>query len=304
MSNLTQPLQELQKEILIADDDEELKENLIHVIKRIAPKFNCHCVDDGQRALEAIQAKKYDVLILDLMMPKMDGKGLVESLVGVEQYHRPSFLLVISGSIQGGIRRIGKTTFLPKPFSTEDLQNYFTSIFEASVAAPQPRQTTQQPKSNVAVFSLAVEQALEGLCSTQSTRSKRTETNTSPNNFQLGALADITIESTLCYAKMLVRYSLRMEKNTFLRIIARMLGEPHIEIKPELYTAAAELSSQIIEFLKQANTPDFQDPLATFHNVTVGSQHQSQMLSESTGYTEVFQTDVGAITFSLTAMDF
>lgn len=293
-------LSDLDKIILIADDDEDLKENLTTLIKRIAPKTTCICVADGQGALEAIKARKFDLLILDLLMPKLDGKGLIESLVGIEKIHRPSFLLVISGSIQGGTRRIGKTTFLPKPFSTNEIQNYFLTTFDVSLESETKAETTTKANPELECFSQGVAQTLENLCSTPSTTSGK---SAKPSQSSEISTADITIQSTLAYPKSQVSFNLQMEKTTFLRIIARMLGEPHIEIKPELFTSAAEFNSQIVEFVRQGNSPVFKNPQSVIHTVMTGDKHRICVRGNTAGFTESFKTDVGTIVFNIAAVD-
>ena len=64
--------------ILIADDEENIRE----VIKEYA-EFEGHEVDeacDGMQAVEAAKAKDYDIIIMDVMMPRMDGLELCETI--------------------------------------------------------------------------------------------------------------------------------------------------------------------------------------------------------------------------------
>jgi CheY-like chemotaxis protein len=293
-------LKDLNKVILIADDDDELKENLITLFKRIAPLSTCVSTSDGQGALEAIKKRKFDLLILDLLMPKMDGKGLVESLVNIEQAHRPSFLLVISGTIQGGLRRIGKTTFLPKPFSSDDIQNYLLSTFQVS---PNTVETERKSNPELYCFSLGVATALETLCSTHSTKTLHVEKSASLPVTPTDGAADITIESAICYSDSQIVLNIRMEKKTFLRIIARMLGEPHIEIKPELHTAAAEFNAQVIELVKTGKSKTFQNPLSVVHTVIVGDRHTTSVFGKTIGFGETLETDVGAVSLSIYEAD-
>src|SRR5689334_5108349 len=113
-----------QKSILIVDDNSMVRDTTQKFIMRNVPNSDVAVAEDGQMALEKIMTKKFDLLITDLVMPKMDGKGLIESIAKLPQASRPNHLLVVSGHLSGGARTVGKTTFLPKPVGPDDLKKY------------------------------------------------------------------------------------------------------------------------------------------------------------------------------------
>ena len=64
--------------ILIAEDDRELRQLFAHVLTK-----NCYTVlgvSNGEEALAALEQSYYDLIISDIMMPKMDGSELVRSI--------------------------------------------------------------------------------------------------------------------------------------------------------------------------------------------------------------------------------
>ncbi len=65
-------------QILIAEDDRELRELFAHVLTKSG--YRVTGVGDGAEALQALEESYYDLLISDIMMPRMDGYTLVESL--------------------------------------------------------------------------------------------------------------------------------------------------------------------------------------------------------------------------------
>ena len=77
---------------------------------------------DGLHALEAVAAKRPDVVLLDLRLPGLDGFGVLESL---GQQDAPPPVIVISGQdgIEGAIRafRLGAADYLQKPILSFDL---------------------------------------------------------------------------------------------------------------------------------------------------------------------------------------
>lgn len=64
--------------ILIAEDDAELRQLFQHVLTRNG--YEVSGVSDGRKALDALAADYYDLIISDIMMPVMDGYELVRSL--------------------------------------------------------------------------------------------------------------------------------------------------------------------------------------------------------------------------------
>ena len=61
--------------ILIAEDDRELRQLFSHVLMKNG--YNVRGVSDGQEALDAMQGDYFDLIISDIMMPRVDGYELV-----------------------------------------------------------------------------------------------------------------------------------------------------------------------------------------------------------------------------------
>ena len=64
--------------ILIAEDDRELRQLFTHVLLKHG--YTVTGVFDGQEALDALENDYYDLIISDIMMPRLDGYGLVQQL--------------------------------------------------------------------------------------------------------------------------------------------------------------------------------------------------------------------------------
>lgn len=64
--------------ILIAEDDAELRQLFEHVL--VKNGYSVVGVSDGVEAMEALEADYYDLLISDIMMPRMDGYALVKQI--------------------------------------------------------------------------------------------------------------------------------------------------------------------------------------------------------------------------------
>lgn len=66
------------KRVLIAEDEKPMARALEMKLNSLG--FDAHTVFDGEQALAALKAEKFDVVLLDLMMPKLDGFGVLEAL--------------------------------------------------------------------------------------------------------------------------------------------------------------------------------------------------------------------------------
>lgn len=106
--------------ILIAEDDEDLNE--IIVKKLSAEGYAIDTCFDGEEAIEHIENVKYDVAILDIMMPKLDGIETVKQLRNKNNM-TPIIFLTAKDSISDKVKGldIGANDYLTKPFSFDEL---------------------------------------------------------------------------------------------------------------------------------------------------------------------------------------
>jgi CheY-like chemotaxis protein len=108
--------------ILVVDD-----EAVIAQIIRLLLEPEGHEVmiaDDGSRGFAAAQRQAIDLIILDLMMPVMDGFSVLEALRGTERTASIPVIVLSARSDDETQRRcqeFGVETYLQKPFESEDL---------------------------------------------------------------------------------------------------------------------------------------------------------------------------------------
>ncbi len=100
--------------ILIADDEEEIADLIaIHLEKE---GYDCFKVYDGQEAVNVVETQVIDLLILDIMMPKMDGYEVIRRIR--EKHNMPIIFLSAKTSdfdkVQGLV--IGADDYMTKPF--------------------------------------------------------------------------------------------------------------------------------------------------------------------------------------------
>lgn len=105
--------------ILIIDDDEELCELVSEYLT--VEGFEISCVNDGATGLERALSGDYDMAILDVMLPKMNGFDVLRNLR--EQSKLPVIMLTARGDDMERIvgLEIGADDYLPKPFNPREL---------------------------------------------------------------------------------------------------------------------------------------------------------------------------------------
>lgn len=111
--------------ILVVEDDVVTQK----LTEAILIKEGHHAVvsPNGRHALETLQVNTFDVVITDVMMPELDGRGLIEAI-----RKHPTLkelpIVIISAVIKlsdiTDLMKVGTTYFVPKPFERKEIMEY------------------------------------------------------------------------------------------------------------------------------------------------------------------------------------
>lgn len=106
--------------LLLVEDNIQLNKALSTLLKR-----NSYLVDsafDGEEALLFLQKYQYDVVVLDIMLPVIDGLEVLKR-ARKDNIQTPIILLTARSTVEDKIKGLdlGADDYLPKPFSTEEL---------------------------------------------------------------------------------------------------------------------------------------------------------------------------------------
>jgi len=110
-----------QKNILVVDDDMSVRTTFSSVLRQEG--YRVTAVKNGYEAIKAIDEESFDLALVDLGMPGMDGIEVLEKI----KSRRPETRVIIFtgyGSITTAVEamRKGATDYLNKPFSPEELK--------------------------------------------------------------------------------------------------------------------------------------------------------------------------------------
>ncbi|MDF2715874.1 MAG: transcriptional regulator [Paenibacillus sp.] len=106
--------------ILIIEDEVGLAEALTQILRK--HHYSVDTVHDGRSGLDNVLSGIYDLLLLDIMLPEMDGITLLRTIRG-KGISTPVILLTAKGEIPDKIAGLdyGADDYVAKPFSTEEL---------------------------------------------------------------------------------------------------------------------------------------------------------------------------------------
>jgi len=116
--------------VLLADDNADMRSYLTRLLER---RFDVEAVTDGAAALAAVKARPPDVILSDVMMPSLDGFGLVRALRADAETRAIPIILLSARAGEGsrieGLAR-GADDYLIKPFSARELLARVESHYE------------------------------------------------------------------------------------------------------------------------------------------------------------------------------
>ena len=106
--------------LLLVEDEKQLSEALQQIL--IKNKYTVDAVYNGDEGLDYALTDVYDVIILDIMLPKLNGIEILK-MIRKRKISTPVILLTAKGSVEDRILGLdsGADDYLPKPFSPDEL---------------------------------------------------------------------------------------------------------------------------------------------------------------------------------------
>ena len=130
------------RRILVIDDDLAIRVLLQAVLKRL--KFDVELAEDGAAGLEKIRRDgSYDLILLDLMMPRLNGYEFIEKIAADYPDHRPH-IVVFTAAGKRGVEKIPAEAVCNSILKPFDLDRFVEIIAECLNRdhEPKPVKTT------------------------------------------------------------------------------------------------------------------------------------------------------------------
>ncbi len=110
------------KKILIVDDEQDIVESLKFVLE--VANYTCYCAYNGEDGLKVAKELMPDLIILDVMMPKINGYK-ISRLLKYDKKYKDIPILMITARSQEEDKQIGEETgadeYITKPFDLDDV---------------------------------------------------------------------------------------------------------------------------------------------------------------------------------------
>jgi DNA-binding NarL/FixJ family response regulator len=124
------------KKILVIEDEPEMRRNLLTILK--LEKFHALEAANGRAGIEIAEREKPDLILCDVMMPELDGHGVLQALRGDASTAAIPFIFLTAKGEKRDVRsgmNLGADDYLTKPVAKADLL--------AAIAARLKRQSEQ-----------------------------------------------------------------------------------------------------------------------------------------------------------------
>ena len=130
---------EKQPYILIVDDDPDILEGIVAILE--TQPYRLATARDGKACIEMIKDEPPDVLILDLLMPRMDGWGVIRELRSEPRYNSLP-IMVLTTVIEDASRRryeletglaMDVQEYLQKPTKPDELLRHIENLLKKNV---------------------------------------------------------------------------------------------------------------------------------------------------------------------------
>ena len=111
----------MKSRILVVDDEESIREFLEIMLRKEG--YEVSCVEDGQKALEALKKKTVDMVISDMQMPNMTGLQLLKEVK--DQFPDMLFMMITAfGTTETAVEamKLGAYDYITKPFKIDEVR--------------------------------------------------------------------------------------------------------------------------------------------------------------------------------------
>ena len=121
--------------ILLVDDEERILNFLKTKLKLL--NYEVYLANNGIDAIEQVQGQEPDMVVMDVIMPKMDGLQLLASLKASPQWHRVPVVMITTEGGETKVAeavRLGAAGYVRKPFTADQIKEKLVGILESAVA--------------------------------------------------------------------------------------------------------------------------------------------------------------------------
>jgi len=127
--------------VLVAEDDQKIAAFIVNGLKQAG--FAVNHASDGMDGLHLATTQPYDVAVIDIMLPKLDGLSLIEQL-RQRKIKTPVIILSAKRSVDDRVKglQVGSDDYLTKPFAFSELLARVQALIRRSSDVTEPTRLT------------------------------------------------------------------------------------------------------------------------------------------------------------------
>ncbi len=115
--------------LLIAEDEDTLSFFLRQSLEDATPPFVVEVVDAGDKALKKVLTDRFDLMIVDLRLPDMDGLALIKAVRQFDPFMKVIVMTAYgSPETEAEVRKLGINGYVTKPFIIEDMKMLISQV--------------------------------------------------------------------------------------------------------------------------------------------------------------------------------
>ena len=133
------------KSILVIDDNADIRENTAEILELAG--YKTFTAENGKKGVELALKEKPDVIVCDIMMPELDGYGVLHLLRKNPQSQQIPFIFLTAKTERTDFRKgmeMGADDYITKPFGDIELLNAIETRLKKSAVLEQPYNLSQQ----------------------------------------------------------------------------------------------------------------------------------------------------------------
>lgn len=277
------------KSVLVVDDDRVILDLVKDLIEDNFPSITVVQANDGHVGYNKVCVQKFDLLITDYKMPKLSGAKLIANLDMIPQRSRPDNIVIITGN-QKEIQRENidpSITMVEKPWEEEEFLELLKKLLiDKEEIKPKKKPGTMDTKA----INPFIDATLRVLKTTCFTEAEKEEVYVRRQEEPAG---DISALVAMNSSKFVGSMAVCFQKDCYLSIVGRMLGETYEELDEEIQDAIGELCNQIFGLTKLELNKQGNDIQPAIPSVVVGQNHTLRHMIPGVCLAVKFKTDVG-----------
>ena len=217
-----------------------------------------------------VSRQKFDLVITDQGRDSAAGEDFIASLRRLKESQQPTYIMVASGAPDGTeLQTVGRVTYLSKPFSTEKMVTFLRRAVKGEIVEEATGKAAA-PKIDVGFINPFIQGTLSVLETMCGVKAERKEIYLRKNDHISGDIsAVIAMNSPPHQGSMAISF----EKNAFLEVVNKLMGEDNKEITAENQDTAAELCNQIFGFARTALNEKGYKIQSAIPSVITGKNH-------------------------------